>query len=82
MANVKLVLVANKLDAQEKRQVTTRQGTQVYCSLYMLCLCVCVCVVFVSVCVCVHVCVRAVHMCVCAPTYMSVCVCMWHSLCN
>ena len=35
MANVKLVLVANKLDAQEKRQVTTRQGTQVYCSLYM-----------------------------------------------
>ena len=35
MANVKLVLFANKLDAQEKRQVTTRQGTQVECSLYM-----------------------------------------------
>ena len=28
--NVKLVLIANKLDAQEKRQVTTRQGTQVW----------------------------------------------------
>lgn len=28
VSNVKLVLIANKLDAQEKRQVTTRQGAQ------------------------------------------------------
>ena len=36
--NVKLVLIANKLDAQEKRQVTTRQGTQVWYLLDIICI--------------------------------------------
>ena len=67
MANVKLVLVANKLDAQEKRQVTPRQGAQVYIVHCIIMLCVCV-YLFVCVCVCVCLCV-----CICLHLFVYVC---------